>query len=49
MELIGTIRSSTEAETSRITASGPTYVKALEALEALIPEGSTLIAIRTDQ
>ncbi|GAA1117572.1 hypothetical protein GCM10009582_13500 [Arthrobacter flavus] len=48
VELTGTVRGGGETETSRITASGATYDEAREALEALIPEGSALIAIRTD-
>lgn len=49
MELTGTVRSDGKTETSHITASGATYDEAREALEALIPEGSALIAIRADR
>lgn len=49
MELTGTVRSGSETETRRITASGATYDEAREALEAKIPEGSALIVIRTDR
>lgn len=49
MEITGTVRTNAETETSRITATGSTYDEAREALEALIPEGSSLIAIRADR
>lgn len=49
MKVTGTVRNGGETETSLITVSGSTYDEAREALEALIPEGSALIAIRTDR
>lgn len=47
MEITGTIRTP-GAETSRISASGATYDEARAALDAAIPEGAQLLAIRTD-
>lgn len=47
MELMGTVRSDSKTESSRITASGATYKEARETLETQIPEGSSLIVIRT--
>lgn len=49
MELTGTIRNAETTETSHITASGATYDEARAALDALVPEGAQLIALRTDR
>lgn len=57
MELTGTIRrahpndlpAGEEPEIMQLTSTGETYVQALDALEQQIPEGSMLIAIRTDR
>lgn len=45
MRVIGTIRSTA---TERITVEAGSYQEAREMLEAQIPEGHELIAIRTD-
>ena len=45
MRVIGTIRSTA---TERITVEAGSYQEARELLEAQIPEGHELIAIRTD-
>lgn len=47
MELTGTIQMA-DGSTDHITAQGDDYDKAKAALEAAIPEGTKLIAIRTD-
>ncbi|GAA2174953.1 hypothetical protein GCM10009784_15400 [Arthrobacter parietis] len=49
MELTGTIRDAEAAETSHLTATGATYDEARAALDALIPDGAQLIALRTDR
>ena len=45
MRVIGTIRSTA---TERITVEAETYQQARELLEAQIPEGHELIALRAD-
>ena len=47
MELIGTIQRA-DGSIDYITAQGDNYDNAKAALEAAIPEGTKLIAIRTD-
>ena len=47
MEITGTIQMA-DGSTDHITAQGDTYDNAKAALEAAIPEGTRLIAIRTD-
>lgn len=47
MEITGTIQIA-DGSTDRITAQGDNYDNAKAALEAGVPEGTKLIAIRTD-
>lgn len=47
MELTGTIQMA-DGSIDHITAQGETYDNAKAALEAAVPEGTKLIAIRTD-
>lgn len=47
MELIGTIQKADDS-TDYITVQGASYETARAALEAAVPEGTKLIAIRTD-
>ncbi|MET3176045.1 UNVERIFIED_ORG: hypothetical protein ABIB52_003918 [Arthrobacter sp. UYCu721] len=47
MEITGTIQMA-DGSTDRITVQGDNYENAKAALEAAIPEGTKLIAIRTD-
>ena len=47
MELIGTIQRA-DGSIDYITAQGDSYDHAKAALEAAVPEGTQLIAIRTD-
>jgi hypothetical protein len=48
MEITGTIEHS-DGSTERLTFPGATYEAAKAALEAGVPEGTKLIAIRTDR
>jgi hypothetical protein len=47
VEITGTIQSA-EGSIDHITAHGDSYENAKAALEAAIPEGTKMIAIRTD-
>ena len=47
MEITGTIQMA-DGSTDHISAQGDSYENAKAALEAAIPEGTKLIAIRTD-
>lgn len=48
MEITGTIEAP-DGRTDHITAQGASYEEAKVALEAAVPEGTTLIVIRTDR
>lgn len=47
MQITGTIQTA-DGNTDRITAHGDNYENARATLEAAIPDGTKLIAIRTD-